>query len=142
MAHLVDGVLSMPVVIGGAVVAVGAVGYGLRQVEGERIPYVGLMSAAFFVATLVHVPVGPSNVHLILNGLLGAVLGAGSVPGWVVALIGTGFCGTLTTFSTFGADVVRLVEERALGRALGYMAATLVLGLGSAAAAYIGVRVS
>ena len=57
-----------------------------------------------------------------------------------MALVGTGFCGTLTTFSTFGADVVRLVEERALGRALGYLAATLVLGVGAAAAAYVGVR--
>ena len=68
------------------------------------------------------------------------MLGAGGAPGWVVALVGTGFCGTLTTFSTFGADVVRLVEERALGRALGYLAATVVLGVGAAAAAYVGVR--
>jgi CrcB protein len=70
-------------------------------------------------------------------GLLGVVLGLGAVPGWVVALVGTGFCGTLTTFSTFGADVVRLMEERALGRALAYLAGTLVLGLGTAAAGYL-----
>jgi cobalt/nickel transport system permease protein len=87
MAHLVDGVLSMPVVVAGAVVAVAAVGYGLRQVDGERVPYVGLMSAAFFVASLVHVPVGPSNVHLILNGLLGVVLGWGAVPAIFVGLL-------------------------------------------------------
>jgi CrcB protein len=83
---------------------------------------------------------GTLAVNVAGSALLGAVLGAGSVPGWVVALIGTGFCGTLTTFSTFGADVVRLVEERALGRALGYLAATLVLGVGAAAAAYVGIR--
>jgi CrcB protein len=83
---------------------------------------------------------GTLVVNVAGSALLGAVLGAGSVPGWVVALIGAGFCGTLTTFSTFGADVVRLVEERALGRALGYVAATLVLGLGAAAAAYVGIR--
>jgi CrcB protein len=83
---------------------------------------------------------GTLAVNVVGSALLGAVLGTGSVRGWVVALIGTGFCGTLTTFSTFGADVVRLVEERALGRALGYLAATLVLGLGAAAAACIGVR--
>jgi CrcB protein len=83
---------------------------------------------------------GTVVVNVAGAALLGGVLGAGSVPGWVVALIGTGFCGTLTTFSTFGADVVRLVEERALGRALGYLAVTLVLGVAAAAGAYVGVR--
>ena len=87
MAHLVDGVLSMPVVVAGAVVAVGAVGYGLRQIDGDRAPYVGLMSAAFFVASLVHVPVGPSNVHLLLNGLLGVLLGWAAVPAIFVGLL-------------------------------------------------------
>ena len=83
---------------------------------------------------------GTLVVNLVGSALLGAVLGAGHVPGWIVALIGTGFCGTLTTFSTFGADVVRLVEERALGRALAYLAATVVLGVGAAAVAYVGAR--
>ena len=53
---------------------------------------------------------------------------ASAVPGPIVALVGTGVCGTLTTFSTLGADVVRMLEERTFGRALGYLAATLVLG--------------
>ena len=82
--------------------------------------------------------VGTLVVNVVGAALLGAVLGVGGAPGWVVALVGTGFCGTLTTFSTLGADVVRLVEERALGRAVGYLAATLGLGLTAAAAAYLG----
>ena len=82
---------------------------------------------------------GTLGVNVAGAALLGGVLGAGA-PGWVVALIGTGFCGTLTTFSTLGADVVRLIEERALARALGYLAGTLVLGLGAAAAAHLGMR--
>jgi CrcB protein len=69
------------------------------------------------------------------SALLGAVHGAAAVPVELLALVGTGFCGALTTFSTFGADVLRLVEGRALARALGHLTATLVLGLGAAAAA-------
>lgn len=84
--------------------------------------------------------VGTLVVNVAGSALLGALLGVGDVAGWVVALVGTGFCGTLTTFSTFGADVVRLVEERALGRALRYLAATLVLGVAAAAASYLGMR--
>jgi fluoride exporter len=80
--------------------------------------------------------VGTAVVNVAGSALLGALLGLADVPAWVVALIGTGFCGTLTTFSTFGADAVRLVERRALGRAVGYVVGTLVLGLGAAATAY------
>ena len=71
------------------------------------------------------------------SALLGVLLGLADVPPGVVALVGTGFCGALTTFSTFGADVLRLAEERALGRALAYVGATIVLGLGAAAAGYV-----
>jgi CrcB protein len=79
---------------------------------------------------------GTLVVNVAGSALLGAVLGLSAVPGWVVALVGTGFCGTLTTFSTFGADVVRMLEERVLGRAAAYLAATLVLGLVAAAGCY------
>ena len=64
------------------------------------------------------------------------VLGAAATPPAVAALVGTGFCGTLTTFSTFGADVVRMVEQRRLVRSLGHVLATVVLGVGAAALGY------
>jgi CrcB protein len=74
------------------------------------------------------------------SAVLGVLLGLRDVPPAVLTLVGTGFCGTLTTFSTFGWDVVRLVEERAVLRAAGYLTATLVLGLGVAAAGYLLAR--
>jgi CrcB protein len=80
---------------------------------------------------------GTLTVNVAGSAALGVLLGLAGVPEWALALVGTGFCGTLTTFSTFGADVVRLMEERALGRALAYLAGTLVLGLGTAAAGYL-----
>jgi CrcB protein len=79
---------------------------------------------------------GTLTVNVSGSAVLGLVLGLAAAPSWVVALVGTGFCGTLTTFSTFGYDVVRLVEENFPGRALAYLAATLVLGVGAAAGGF------
>lgn len=79
---------------------------------------------------------GTAAVNVAGGAVLGLLLGLADVPSWVVALVGTGFCGTLTTFSTLGADVVRLGEERATGRLVAYLAGTLVLGIGAAAATY------
>ena len=79
-------------------------------------------------------------VNVLGSLVLGVVLGLRDLSPAVVALVGTGFCGTLTTFSTFGFDVVRLVEERAVGRALAYVAGSLLLGVGAAAVGYLAVR--
>jgi cobalt/nickel transport system permease protein len=85
--HIVDGALSNPVVIAGALVAAGGIARGLKQLEVEKIPAAGVLSAAFFVASLIHVPVGPSSVHLILNGLAGLVLGWAAFPALFVGLL-------------------------------------------------------
>jgi CrcB protein len=79
---------------------------------------------------------GTLTVNVLGCALLGVLLGLRDVSPAVLALVGTGFCGTLTTFSTFGYDVVRLVEERLVVRAVAYLAASLVLGIGTAAAGY------
>ncbi|WP_222195763.1 fluoride efflux transporter FluC [Modestobacter italicus] len=83
---------------------------------------------------------GTLTVNVAGSALLGVLLGLRDVSPAVLALVGTGFCGTLTTFSTFGTDVVRLVEERAVLRALAYLTGSVVLGLGAAAAGYLLVR--
>ncbi|MGR6966607.1 fluoride efflux transporter FluC [Geodermatophilus sp. URMC 61] len=79
---------------------------------------------------------GTLAVNVVGSALLGLLLGAAATPPAVVALVGTGFCGTLTTFSTFGGDVVRMVEQRRLARGLTYVLATVVLGVGAAALGY------
>lgn len=85
--HIVDGALSNPVVIGGAILAAGGIARGLRSLPMEKIPAAGVLSATFFVASLVHVPLGPSSVHLIMNGLAGLVLGWAAFPALFVGLL-------------------------------------------------------
>jgi cobalt/nickel transport system permease protein len=46
-----------------------------------------VLSATFFVASLIHVPVGPSSVHLIMSGLAGLVLGWTAFPALFVGLL-------------------------------------------------------
>jgi cobalt/nickel transport system permease protein len=87
MAHLVDGILAAPVIVGGTLLAAGGLALGCRRLEPERIPSAGLLSAAFFVASLVHVPVGPWGMHPLLNGLLGVLLGWAAFPAIFVALL-------------------------------------------------------
>lgn len=85
--HIVDGALSTPVVIAGAALAVGGIAMGLKQLTLERIPATGILSASFFVAALIHVPIGPSSVHLVLNGLAGLILGWAAFPALFVGLL-------------------------------------------------------
>jgi cobalt/nickel transport system permease protein len=87
MAHIPDGILSAPVLIVGAMVALGGCAQGLRRLESARIPEVALLSAAFFVASLVRFPLGPTSVHLILTGLTGIMLGWAAFPAILGALL-------------------------------------------------------
>lgn len=84
--HISDGVLSTPVLIAGAVATLGCLAAGLKKMEYSSIPEVAVVSSAFFVASLIHVPIGPTSVHLVLNGLAGVLLGWMAFPSILVAL--------------------------------------------------------
>ena len=84
--HIADGVLSWPVLVTGAAAAAAGVAIGLRKTDQEQLPRVAVLASAFFVASLIHVPVGPSSAHLVLNGLAGIVLGWAAFPAILVAL--------------------------------------------------------
>ena len=84
--HVSEGVLSMPVLASGAGLAAAGLAVGLRRMSVDGTPRTAMMAAVFFVASLIHVPFVPSNVHLILNGVAGILLGWTVIPALVVAL--------------------------------------------------------
>lgn len=84
--HISEGILSAPVLISGGVVAATGTMIGLKKVDYEQIMPTALLSSAFFVASLVHVPLGPGSIHLVLNGLLGIILGWAAFPAILIAL--------------------------------------------------------
>ncbi len=87
MAHIPDGILSPPVLAAGLAVAAGGTALALRRLESDDLAPVALVSAAFFVVSLVHVPLGPSGAHLMLTGLMGLMLGWAVFPAVLVALM-------------------------------------------------------
>ena len=72
-------------------------------------------------------------VGSLLLGLVASAAAAGGVGPGVVAGVGTGFCGALTTYSTFSYETLRLTEERAQAEALLNVVASVVAGLVAAA---------
>ncbi len=84
--HISEGILSAPILLSGGVIAAAGTVIGLKKMDFDRIMPTALLSSAFFVAGLIHVPVGPGSIHLVLNGLLGIILGWGCFPAILTAL--------------------------------------------------------
>src|SRR6059058_3243964 len=73
--HISDGVLACPWWSGGFLLTGVLALLGARRIRDEEIPQIAILTAAFFMASLIHVPVPPTSVHLLLNGLVGVTLG-------------------------------------------------------------------
>jgi CrcB protein len=81
-------------------------------------------------------PWGTFTVNVLGSVTLGLVAGAVSAadgPGWVVTLVGTGVCGAFTTYSTFGFETVRLVQEGYQRAAVANAVASVAVGVVAAA---------
>ncbi|MDR2516603.1 MAG: cobalt transporter CbiM [Spirochaetaceae bacterium] len=89
--HISEGVLSPPVLAAGWALAAGGLAWGLKKTKTGQLPETALVSAALFLASLVHVPLGPSSVHLTLLGVAGILLRWRAVPALFIALFLQGF---------------------------------------------------
>jgi len=80
-------------------------------------------------------PWGTLTVNVAGSLLLGFLAGL-PASGAVMALASTGFCGALTTYSTFGYETLRLVQERAHWYAAANVVGSVCAGLGAAFGGY------
>ena len=120
-----------PLVVGAVLVA-GAVGAVLRYA----------LSRAFPVRPG-HLPGGILIVNVLGSGLAGALIGLAEraeLSGDLRLILVSGFCGGLTTFSTWTVETIELLDGGRWRAAILNVVVTLVLGLAAAAAAYLAVH--
>ncbi len=76
--HISDGVLPTSVTLGGFAASVALIAWTARKTNPQDFPKIAVVTSAFFVASLIHVPIGPTSVHLLIPGLVGILLGNSS----------------------------------------------------------------
>ncbi|NER80847.1 MAG: cobalt transporter CbiM, partial [Leptolyngbya sp. SIO1D8] len=89
--HIPDGILPAQICVGGYAIAGSVTWYALRQIykisdPQAEIPKAAMLAAAFFVGSSISIPIPPASVHLMLNGLLGALLGWYAWPAILIGL--------------------------------------------------------
>ncbi len=85
--HISDGVLPTTVALGSYAASAALCLWSVRRTRSEDLPKVAVLTAAFFVASLVHLPFGPTSVHLLIPGLVGALLGPSAFLAIALGLI-------------------------------------------------------
>ncbi|MEM7771392.1 MAG: cobalt transporter CbiM [Cyanobacteria bacterium P01_A01_bin.37] len=111
--HIPDGILPAQVCAAGYAIAFPVTWYSLRKINRQPDPTMGipkaaLLTATFFVASSIHIPVPPTSVHLVLNGLLGAVLGYYAFPAILIGLFFQAVIIGHGGLTTLGVDAVMM----------------------------------
>ncbi|MBU1174626.1 MAG: cobalt transporter CbiM [Alphaproteobacteria bacterium] len=129
MAHIPDGILSAPVLIGGTALALGGLALGLRALDDRTIPKTAILAAGFFAGSLLAIPVGPSSVHLLFGGLMGLMLGMAVFPALVVALLLQALLFGMGGLTTLGVNTLNMALP---GVALAMLVGPILRATGSA----------
>jgi cobalt/nickel transport system permease protein len=111
--HIPDGILPAQICAAGYAIAAPVTWYSLKKINRQpdpaaMIPKAALLTATFFVASSIHIPVPPVSVHLVLNGLLGAVLGYYAFPAILIGLFFQAVIIGHGGLTTLGVDAVMM----------------------------------
>ncbi|PMP67736.1 MAG: cobalamin biosynthesis protein CbiM [Thermodesulfobacterium geofontis] len=102
--HISEGVLSPPVLLAGGILSFIGLVFGLKNLKTEKIPEIAVLSSTFFVASLIHIPIGPTSAHLVLNGIIGLLLGWSAFPAIFLGLLLQALLFQFGGFTTLGVN--------------------------------------
>lgn len=108
MVHISDGVLDPWLWESGWAITIVILAYTLSKMKTEDVPRLSVITAAVFVASLIHISIGPTSVHFILNGFAGVMLGILAFPCIFVALVLQCFLFQHGGISTIGINAVNM----------------------------------
>ncbi|HDR7794348.1 TPA: fluoride efflux transporter CrcB [Bacillus luti] len=82
-------------------------------------------------------PIATFLINITGAFLLGCIIGNGMTTGWQL-LLGTGFMGAFTTFSTFKLETIQLLNRKKLYISLLYVSMTYIIGI---LFAFLGIKI-
>lgn len=98
----------MPIAILGWGVSIGTFSYLIFKLKEENISKVALVSAMFFVASMIYIPIGISSIHFMLLGVIGVLLGKDSLLALFIALLLQSLLLGFGGVSSLGVNVLNL----------------------------------
>jgi cobalt/nickel transport system permease protein len=114
--HISEGVLAAPVLISGAVLTGTFTVCGFKQLSVDDMPVTAALSSLMFIASFIHIPVGPASVHLVLNGLAGAFLGRMVFPAVFISLLLQALLFQFGGLTTLGVTTLNIAGPALLSR--------------------------
>lgn len=105
----------------------GSVGAAARYFLGEWIIAHLKEGTSFPFGTWIINILGSVFLGFLANGYVN-----GQLSEWIWYLIGVGFCGAFTTFSTFGYETIRLIHKGRIVIAVQYVSLSVLVGIGAA----------
>jgi cobalt/nickel transport system permease protein len=139
--HISEGVLSPVVIASGWALAIGGLAVGLKKTPVEKLPQTAIVSGILFLASLVHVPVGPSNIHLTLLGLAGILLKWSAVPALFIALFLQGLLFQFGGLLSLGVNTVSMGTAAIAGSFIFYIFPKKIKFIGAFLSGFIAVIV-
>ena len=108
MVHISDGILAPWIWGFGWVITAAILAYTLRKMKIDDVPKISVITAAVFVASLIHFQAGPTSVHLILSGFAGVTLGILAYPCIFIAVVMQAFLFQHGGVTTIGINTVNM----------------------------------